>query len=103
MPSLRAILTAAVPGALIAADFVFWMGFAPAFALLVGLSVSAATLIVTRLLYDDAASEAAAWADAAPDLGEAAAVRSAPTTAAPVVAKVASAEASPGSGPMTDR
>ncbi|MGH2467026.1 MAG: hypothetical protein ACRDGL_04775 [Candidatus Limnocylindrales bacterium] len=98
MPSLRAILTAAVPGALIFADFVFWMGFAPAFALLVGLIVSAATLIVTRLLYDDAAAEAAAWAEAASGVGEPAVGWSAAGTA-----ESSGAEASSGSGPTGDR
>lgn len=72
MPSLRALLTAAIPGFLIFADFTFWMAFSPAFALLVGALVSAAALIVTRLLYDDAGDELAAWRSAAPDLADAA-------------------------------
>ncbi|HEX5465717.1 MAG TPA: hypothetical protein VFW92_03475 [Candidatus Limnocylindrales bacterium] len=71
MPSWRALLAAAVPGAIIFADFTFWMAFSPGFALAVGLVVSVATLIVTRLLYDDAGDEARAWAEAAPDLAEA--------------------------------
>ena len=70
MPSLRALLTAAVPGLLIFADFTFWMAFSPAFALVVGATVSAAALVVTRLLYDDATDELAAWQAAAPDLAE---------------------------------
>lgn len=71
MPTSRALLAAAVPGLLIFADFYLWMAFSPSFSIAVGLIVAAATLIVTRLLYDDASGELEAWRAAAPDLSEA--------------------------------
>jgi hypothetical protein len=65
------LLAAAVPGFLIFADFYLWMAFSPSFSIAVGLTVAAATLIVTRLLYDDVSGELEAWRAAAPDLSDA--------------------------------
>lgn len=70
MPSPRALLAAGVPGLVVFADFTFWMGFSPRFALLIGAVVSLAALLVTRLLYNDAEGELAAWRAAVPDLDE---------------------------------
>jgi hypothetical protein len=64
MPTWRAVLAAAVPGIVIFADFTLWMGFSPVFAAAVGLVVGLVALGVTRLLYDDADGELAAWAQA---------------------------------------
>jgi hypothetical protein len=70
LPTSRAILAAAIPGLIVFSTFYFWLGLAPAVAVGAGILWTAASLLVTRVLYDDAESEMAAWRDAAPDLAD---------------------------------
>jgi fatty acid desaturase len=68
MPDRRALVTAALPGLLTFLVFWLWLGISFAAAVVVGLAWGVATLIVTRLLYEDPETDAAAWRQEAPDL-----------------------------------
>jgi hypothetical protein len=68
--SRRAILLALLPGLIVAFLFNDSLGFSTWFAISAGVVWFALTLVVTRLLYDDAQGELAAWRAAAPDLAE---------------------------------
>ena len=88
MPTGRALLAASVPGVLTFLVFLFWLGVGLPAAALFGLLWGFASLLVTRVLYDDEEAETAAWreasrADARPTLAaEATATDSSATTAA---------------------
>jgi multisubunit Na+/H+ antiporter MnhB subunit len=68
MPSLRALAAAVVPGLIVFAVFFFWLGLPAPIALAAGFIWAGASLVVTRVLYDDHEAELAAWREAAPDL-----------------------------------
>ncbi len=70
MPTRRALLGAALPG--LFTFIVFWLslGVALPAAFALGVLWAAGSLLVTRLIYDDAEAEQAAWVAEAPDLAE---------------------------------
>jgi multisubunit Na+/H+ antiporter MnhB subunit len=68
VPSPRALAAATVPGLIVFGVFFFWLGLAAPLALAAGVLWAAASLVVTRVLYDDHDAELAAWREAAPDL-----------------------------------
>lgn len=71
----RAIVAALVPAVIVFAVFHFWLGLATALAVVAGVAWALGSLLVTRLLYDDADAELAAFRAAAPDLATVAALR----------------------------
>jgi hypothetical protein len=71
----RAIVAAVVPGVIVWAVFHFWLGLELWVAVAAGLAWALGSLIVTRLLYDDADAEIAAFRTAAPELAAVAALR----------------------------
>ncbi len=68
VPSPRALAAAMVPGLIVFLVFFFWLGLAIPLALAAGFAWAGASLVVTRVLYDDHDAELAAWHEAAPDL-----------------------------------
>ena len=68
MPSPRALAAALVPGLIVFAVFFFWLGLPAPIAIAAGVVWAAASLVVTRVLYDGHEAELAAWREAAPDL-----------------------------------
>ena len=72
---LRPLVAALVPGLIVAAVFRWWLGLDLQIALLGGVAWAAGSVVVTKLLYDDAEDELAAFRTAAPDLAATAALR----------------------------
>lgn len=70
MPSPRALAAALLPGVIVFAVFALWLKLPLPLALAAGLLWAAASLVVTRVLYDDHEAELAAWREAAPDLAQ---------------------------------
>ena len=68
MPTHRALIAAAVPGLLVFAVAWLWLGLALWASVMAGGLWSLISLVVTRVLYDDAEPDLAAWRRAAPDL-----------------------------------
>jgi hypothetical protein len=68
VPSARALVAALVPGVIVFAVFAVWLRLTLPLALAAGFLWVAASLVVTRVLYDDHEAELAAWREAAPDL-----------------------------------
>ena len=68
MPTHRALIAAAVPGLLVFAVAWLWLGLALWASATAGFVWSLISLVVTRVLYDDAEPDLAAWRRAAPDL-----------------------------------
>ena len=72
---LRPLVAALVPGLIVAAVFRLWLDLNLEIALLGGVAWAVGSLVVTRLLYDDAEDEIAAFRAVAPDLAATAALR----------------------------
>ena len=66
----RALLFAIVPAILVFLVFRFWLGLSVPVALAAGALWGVVSLVLTRVLYDDADSELEAWRSAAPDLAD---------------------------------
>ena len=71
----RAIVAAVVPAVIVCGVFHFWLGLELWVAVVAGFAWALGSLIVTRVLYDDADREIAAFRAAAPDLAAVAALR----------------------------
>ena len=80
-PTRRALVAAAVPGLLVFGVAWLWLGLALWASAIAGIVWSLVSLAVTRILYDDAEPDLAAWRAASPDL--AALAPPAPSTVAP--------------------
>jgi asparagine N-glycosylation enzyme membrane subunit Stt3 len=68
MPTLRALLYAAVPGVIVFLAFGYWIGVPMPFAVLAATAFTLAILYLTRVVHEEHEEELAAWAAAAPDL-----------------------------------
>ena len=68
MPTARAFIAAAIAGFLVFAVGVAWLSLSVGTAVVAGVVWALLSLLVTRVVYDDADRELAAWTAAAPDL-----------------------------------
>jgi hypothetical protein len=71
----RPLVAALVPALIVAGVFRYWLGLDLTLAIAAGVAWAVGSLVVTRLLYDDADAELTAFRDAAPDLAATAALR----------------------------
>lgn len=69
MPTLRALLYAAVPGAIVFVAFGIGLGVPAPVALALGGAFTLAVLYFTRVVHEEPEEELAAWAAEAPELG----------------------------------
>lgn len=68
MLNLRALLYAAVPGAIVFVAFGYWIGVPLPYAVAASALFTLAILYLTRVVHEEPEEELAAWRAAAPDL-----------------------------------
>lgn len=68
MPTLRALLHAAVPGGIVFVAFGYWIGVPMPFAVIATVLFTVAVLYLTRVVHEEPEEELTAWRLAAPDL-----------------------------------
>jgi len=68
VPTLRALLSAAVPGAIVYAAFGIGLAVPAPLALLLAAAFTITVLCVTRVVHEEPEEELAAWRAEAPDL-----------------------------------
>ena len=72
---LRPLVAAVVPALIVVVVFRLWLGLDVVIAVLAGMLWALGSILVTRLLYDGAEEELAAFREAAPELAAVAAIR----------------------------